>query len=88
VADARPIVQTAAVGEIVWRDDIGVTCRRWNWRQCVRTRLTDTTTDALFIVDGLGPDARERAEAAAADLISRLAVASPSASFISRTVPD
>ena len=28
-------------GEVVWRDDVGVTCRRWNWRQGTRTRLTD-----------------------------------------------
>ena len=24
-------------GEVVWRDDVGVTCRRWNWRQGRRT---------------------------------------------------
>jgi DNA/RNA-binding domain of Phe-tRNA-synthetase-like protein len=27
-------------GEVIWRDDDGVTCRCWNWRQCVRTRIT------------------------------------------------
>ena len=40
-------------GEIVWRDDAGVTCRRWNWRQGVRTRLTDATTRAFFVFDRL-----------------------------------
>ncbi|MGV8241929.1 B3/B4 domain-containing protein, partial [Pseudomonas aeruginosa] len=25
--------------EVVWRDDLGVTCRCWNWLQGVRTRL-------------------------------------------------
>jgi DNA/RNA-binding domain of Phe-tRNA-synthetase-like protein len=55
-------------GEIIWRDDHGVTCRRWNWRQCVRTQLTDHTTNAVFIFDGAGPDARERAQAAADQL--------------------
>src|SRR3954447_21417524 len=34
-------------GEIVWRDDAGVTCRRWNWRQGRRTQLTDATTRAF-----------------------------------------
>ena len=33
---------------------LGITCRRWNWRQCVRTRLSQGTTDALFIIDALG----------------------------------
>jgi DNA/RNA-binding domain of Phe-tRNA-synthetase-like protein len=40
-------------GEIVWRDDAGVTCRRWNWRQGVRTRLTDATTRTFFVFDRL-----------------------------------
>ena len=55
-------------GEIIWRDDAGVTCRRWNWRQCVRTHLTENTTRALFIFDGVGEGAKERVEAAATQL--------------------
>ena len=55
-------------GEIVWRDDAGVTCRRWNWRQCVRTHLNEDTTTALFIFDGVGDGAQERVEAAASQL--------------------
>jgi DNA/RNA-binding domain of Phe-tRNA-synthetase-like protein len=52
-------------GEIVWRDDAGVTCRRWNWRQGVRTRLTDATTRAFFVFDRLpGLDERRLNDAA------------------------
>jgi DNA/RNA-binding domain of Phe-tRNA-synthetase-like protein len=40
-------------GEAVWCDEIGVTCRRWNWRQCSRTALSDGTTNVLFILDAL-----------------------------------
>jgi DNA/RNA-binding domain of Phe-tRNA-synthetase-like protein len=40
-------------GEVVWRDGEGVTCRRWNWRQGVRTRLTEETTRAYFLFDAL-----------------------------------
>lgn len=86
VANGEPVVQTADPGEVVWRDARGVTCRRWNWRQCVRTRLTTATTQALFIIDGLGPDAQERAEATAADLIRRLSIDSPDAAFDRRTL--
>lgn len=86
VANGEPTWQTADHGEVIWRDDAGVTCRRWNWRQCVRTRLTDRTTDALFIVDGLGADAQQRAQAAAADLADRLAAESPTAVFTTRTM--
>ena len=40
-------------GEIVWVDEVGVTCRRWNWRQGARTRLTESTTRAYFLFDAL-----------------------------------
>jgi DNA/RNA-binding domain of Phe-tRNA-synthetase-like protein len=40
-------------GEVVWRDGEGVTCRRWNWRQGARTRLTEETTRAYFLFDAL-----------------------------------
>jgi DNA/RNA-binding domain of Phe-tRNA-synthetase-like protein len=40
-------------GEIVWADTLGVTCRRWNWRQCTRTRLVEGTTRAYFLFDAL-----------------------------------
>jgi DNA/RNA-binding domain of Phe-tRNA-synthetase-like protein len=38
-------------GEVIWADDVGATCRRWNWRQGRRTRLTESTTNAWFIID-------------------------------------
>lgn len=55
-------------GEPVWRDDLGVTCRRWNWRQTPRTALTETTSTAVFIVDALGTAAGRLAEAVLHDL--------------------
>ncbi len=42
-------------GEIIWADSAGVTCRAWNWRQCLRTRLTESTSDGYFILDRLEP---------------------------------
>jgi DNA/RNA-binding domain of Phe-tRNA-synthetase-like protein len=46
--------EPAAAGEIIWRDDRSVTCRRWNWRQGRRTQLTTGTTSAFFVLDRLG----------------------------------
>ena len=40
-------------GEVIWRDDIGVTCRRWNWRQGVRTRLDSGAQTMWFILESL-----------------------------------
>jgi DNA/RNA-binding domain of Phe-tRNA-synthetase-like protein len=53
--DGQPFADHPQVGEIVWMDDAGVTCRAWNWRQCVRTRLTEATRNAYFVLDTLEP---------------------------------
>lgn len=55
IADGAEVVEHPEPGEVIWRDDAGVTCRRWNWRQCRRTQLTEATTCALFILDALAP---------------------------------
>ena len=42
-------------GEIVYKDDLGAICRCWNWRESVRTMLTEKTRNAflcLELVDG------------------------------------
>lgn len=54
-ADGETVVEHPEVGEVIWADDAGVTCRRWNWRQAQRTQLHDGTRAALFIVDALAP---------------------------------
>lgn len=64
-------------GEVVWRDDAGVTCRRWNWRQCVRTHITESTKNALFLLERLEPYDLERLRAAGDDLAGRLRTISP-----------
>lgn len=86
VASGETVVQQAEPGEVIWRDDAGVTCRRWNWRQCVRTRLSTATTDALFIIDALGTNSGERAESAAEALRAHLSAASPGAAFQTRKI--
>lgn len=42
-------------GEVVYKDDLGAICRCWNWRESVRTMLTEKTRNAflcLELVDG------------------------------------
>lgn len=67
----------AADGEVVWRDDVGVTCRRWNWRQEPRTRLTEATRRAFFVFDQLPP--QQALDAAVHELIDHLHARSPDA---------
>lgn len=78
-AGGEPVVEHPAAGEVVWRDDAGVTCRRWNWRQALRTRITSATTSAVFILDALDPLDDEAAHAAADALTEALLALSPDA---------
>ncbi len=50
-----PAMEHPEHGEVVWCDDRGVTCRRWNWRQGARTRIEKDTTDMWFILEALEP---------------------------------
>src|SRR5262245_40940907 len=33
-------------GEVIYTDDVGAICRRWNWKEADRTKLTERTTRA------------------------------------------
>ncbi|MCU1532517.1 MAG: hypothetical protein JWO49_2088 [Arthrobacter sp.] len=77
VAGGAAVIERPDPGEVVWCDDAGVTCRRWNWRQGRRTQLRDDTTAALFILDALNPMTDEALDAAAEDLAAHLARLGP-----------
>ncbi|GAA3551374.1 B3/4 domain-containing protein [Microlunatus spumicola] len=85
-ADGGPAVEHPEPGEVVWCDDAGVTCRRWNWRQGVRTRLTPSTTTAFFVLDALDPLTDAQLHAAADDLVEHLAPLGPDVSAVRRQV--
>ena len=52
--------------EVVYKDDNNeVLCRRWNWREANKTKLTDKTKRAIIVCEGLPPiNAIELKEAA------------------------
>lgn len=78
-ANGETVIEHPEPGEVVWVDDAGVTCRRWNWRQCRRTALTNETEAALFILDALDPMTDDALEAAADALIGYLHRLAPGA---------
>jgi DNA/RNA-binding domain of Phe-tRNA-synthetase-like protein len=73
-ADGVAVTEHPEAGEVVWCDEEGVTCRRWNWRQARRTQLSQDTTAALFILDALDPVTDQALYGAADDLLSCLAL--------------
>ncbi|MET4078520.1 MULTISPECIES: phenylalanine--tRNA ligase beta subunit-related protein [Janibacter] len=71
-AGGEEVLEHPSPGEVVWRDDVGVTCRRWSWRQGRRTRLGAGTTRALFVLDALAPMSDDALTAAADELVAHL----------------
>ena len=85
VAGGDEAVEHPEPGEVVWCDDEGVTCRRWNWRQGVRTRLTEESVNAMFLLESLAPMTIGELEAAGTELAESLEKLSPGARITVRT---
>jgi DNA/RNA-binding domain of Phe-tRNA-synthetase-like protein len=41
------------MGEVIYRDDFGVICRRWNWREGDRTKITKSTKNAVVVIESI-----------------------------------
>ena len=79
--DGATLVEAVPPGEVVWKDDRGVTCRRWNWRQGVRTRIDLDTRDTWFELERLAPMPVEAALDGARALVEALRQLSPDSRF-------
>lgn len=58
-------------GEIVYKDEAGAVCRCWNWRESVRTCLSEETKNAFMIIE-LVDSSREESFQAALNELSQL----------------
>jgi len=86
ISDGTSTVEHPDSGEVIWCDDAGVTCRRWNWRQARRTQLRDDTTTAVFILDALDPMSGEALAAAGAELTDHLTQLGPEVRITRRLI--
>ena len=48
-------VDNPKAGEVVYADDKEVLCRRWNWRECDKSKMTEQTKNVTLVVEGLSP---------------------------------
>lgn len=55
-------------GEVVYKDDSSAICRRWNWREADRTKLTEETQNCLLVIEGLPPVTKEEITKATEEL--------------------
>lgn len=58
-------------GEIVYRDQQRVLTRRWNYRDCDATKITEHTTDFVLMIEAPGDIEASRVEQACSDLAQR-----------------
>ncbi|MGI0116185.1 B3/B4 domain-containing protein [Zooshikella sp. RANM57] len=49
----EPEARAPKPGEVIYSDNVGAVCRRWNWKEAERTKLTATTKDAILVVESL-----------------------------------
>lgn len=57
-------------GEIIYKDEVGAICRRWNWKEADRTKLTPETKNAFLVIEALPPVSRDTVETAISELAS------------------
>ncbi|MCR4335251.1 MAG: lysine--tRNA ligase [archaeon] len=55
-------------GEIIYKDEKEVLCRRWNWRECDKSKLTEQTKKAVIYIESLNP--KDNLEEAVEELAS------------------
>lgn len=55
-------------GEVLYKDDDSAICRRWNWREADRTKLTEKTKNAILVIEGIIPLEKSDVESATDEL--------------------
>jgi DNA/RNA-binding domain of Phe-tRNA-synthetase-like protein len=74
-------------GEIIYKDEVGAICRRWNWKEADRTKLTQETKNAFLVIESLPPIPRDTVETAIrelADLVKQYCGGTVSTAFLDK----
>lgn len=56
--------ETADAGEVIYHDQEKVLVRRFNWKESEKSKLTDSTEEAILVVEALPPFGQEEVERA------------------------
>ena len=48
--------------EVIYKDNKGTICRRWNWKEVDRTKLTEETKNCFIVIEGLPPIDKDKVE--------------------------
>ena len=59
-------------GEVIYKDEKGAVCRCWNWREAVRTMLTEKTHNAFMIIESVDSSRESEFEQALEELSNNI----------------
>lgn len=79
--------RTPRAGEVIYKDEVGAVCRRWNWKEADRTKLTQETKNAFLVIESLEPVPRDAVETAIrelADLVKQYCGGMVSTAFLDK----
>ena len=85
---AGPAEDPPKPGEVVYADATKVLCRRWNWRQDVRSLVSPATTRAVLTVQSLGAGDLDAALADVTTLIERFCGGRTAVTIADATAPS
>lgn len=79
------------LGEVIYKDDESTICRRWNWREAERTKLTEKTKNAIFVIEGLTPVSQSEIKEALEELstlINKYCKGNISTAILDKKMPE
>lgn len=71
-------------GEVIYKDDIGVVCRRWNWREGERTKITPETKNAIIVIESVASIPINNAASELVDLVKQYCGAEITISYLNK----
>lgn len=76
-------------GEVIYCDNKGdVLCRRWNWRESDKTKLTEETRNAIIVLEGFDSGIIKKATEELAAFVKNFCVCETSTFIASRDNPE
>ncbi len=77
--------------EAIFKDDKEVLCRRWNWHQCEKTKITEQSKNINLQIETISQDGKQEVTEAANELMNLLRKhfkAEPKLCFINKESPS
>jgi len=75
-------------GEVIYKDYIGVICRRWNWREGERTKIDESTKNAVIVIESLVHISIENAIHEMSDLVKKYCGGEMSYCFLNKNLRE